>query len=90
MGFQIPEDRIRVGDEFEWCYHGCEGWPHSYRRVRVTRIYAWGDDSLLETEDGDDFEAEAAIEAVDVRDGLTAWNPLGHFREMCRRISPAG
>lgn len=90
MSIPKLEGKIRVGEVFEWCYYGHEGWPHSYARIRVTRICAWGDDTLLETEDDhDDDETGAAIEALHIPNGINRWTPLDRFREMCRR-APVG
>lgn len=90
MSIPKLEGKVRVGDVFEWCYYGHEGWPRHYCRIRVTRVCAWGDDTLLETEDDhDDDEAGAAIEAVNVKTGVVEWNSLDRIRENCRR-PPAG
>jgi hypothetical protein len=87
MSFERLRGVIRIGDEFEWCPHGHEGWPHASCRIRVTRICAWGDDERPCTEEGDDHDdAGAAIESIAIGKGTVAWVELGRFRDNCRRI----
>lgn len=76
---------IRVGDRFEWCPYGTDGWPHAYAVVKVIKIVSYGE-SMPFTEDDDDRpEAEAKIYTEDGQ-GRTHWNDLSRFREACRKV----
>ena len=77
------EGEIKIGDRFEWCAYGTQGWPHAWALVKVTQIVSYGESMPFTEDDDDKPEAEAKIESEDLRTGKRHWNDLSRFREAC-------
>ena len=73
---------IKVGQRFEWCPYGSDGWPHAWQAIEVTRIKYGDDDGFTET---DQAGEEALIESRGRR-GQLAWNEESRFREAVKAV----
>jgi hypothetical protein len=80
---------IRLGDVFEWCPYGTDGWPHAWARVKVVGLRSRGQDMPVLDAKNDDPEAEVVTETLAAgkygRVGDRGSNDLSRFREACRK-----